>query len=102
MFYSSAKGLFFSREKFQTLVNSMIALATRGKKMKAGPAGRDALQYASELFITNVFKMAMLSTVYAGRETMLVQDMRLVGLDSLKAEMAEKAKKDKKDKKTKN
>ena len=88
MAYRNASGLFFSRQSFEGLVNSMIALATRSNKFKAGPQGRDALQYASEQFISNIFRMAMLSTVYAGRETMLVQDMKLTGMKSLKAKKA--------------
>ncbi len=74
--YQESDGIFFARSRFQRIVRDITADV--GQEYRFQRSALEALQYSSEMFITNVFEMATLATVHAGRQTLQVNDMRLV------------------------
>jgi histone H3/H4 len=70
--------LFFAKLPFARLCRDITKNVAPNEELKFQGAALEALQYSSEMFLTNVLEMANLASIHAHRETLMLQDMQLV------------------------
>ncbi len=101
--YKNTEGVFLSKRRFALIVRD-ITYDAADEEYRWQRGALDALQYASEGFISDLFTMAQLAAIHARRETVMVRDMQLVYevhnvasdavLHNLKHSLQDSAKKD--------